>query len=374
MAKKRILIVANTESTIYCFRREVIKALAESGYEIFVSYPRGKFAEEIENLGCTVVDTKVNKKGKNIFEELKLISTYNKLIRELKPDLVVTYTIKPNIYASLAAMSLKVPYINTVTGLGEVFQRNTVLNLFLRHELKKAFKKSQMVFLQNTENLQKLKQNKILGKNYTLVSGAGVNLELHSFTEMPQAKAVKFVTVSHLLKDKGYDELLDAIELVKGRYADAEFQIIGRMPNDCYKERVEAMQLSGKIVYLGEVKQEQVHEIEVRSHCLIHASHHEGMSNAIMEACATGRPVIASDIAGCREAVEDGKNGYLFTVCSREGLVDKIEKFLNLSAEELKRMGQYSRQKMEREFDRKAVIAQYKKCIDAVLEEQNERV
>ena len=367
-SKGRLLILANAESTIYCFRREVIKKLVEDGYEVFVSYPCGKYTKEIESTGCTVIDTKVNKKGKNPFEELSLIAEYKKIIKEIKPDLVITYTIKPNIYGGLAATKLKVKYINTVTGLGVVFMKNTPLNLYVRHLLKKALRKSSCVFFENEYNLKLLTENGTCKAPTVLIPGTGVNLELHKFEEMTDSDTIGFVVVSHLLKDKGYDQIFNVVERIKDKYGDrVRFDIIGRMPSSNYKEKVDELASKGYIVYHGEIRQEEVHAILKDGQCLIHASHHEGLSNAIMEACATGRPAIVTDIPGCKEVVDDNLNGYLFEKCNANALYDCVDKFINLPFETRKEMGIKSRRKVEREFDRNSVIDTYESVINKVI-------
>lgn len=370
MHKGRLLILANAESTIYCFRREVIKKLADDGYEVFVSYPCGKYTKEIEATGCVVIDTKVNKKGKNPIEELSLIAEYKKIIKSVNPDLVITYTIKPNIYGGLAAQRLKVKYINTVTGLGVVFMKNTPLNLYVRHLLKKALKKSSRVFFENEYNMKLLTDNGTCKAPTVLIPGTGVNLNLHKFEEMTDSDVIGFVVVSHLLKDKGYDEIFNVVERIKNKYGDkVRFDIIGRMPNDTYKQQVDELVNKGNIVYHGEIRQEEVHTILKDGQCLIHASHHEGLSNAIMEACATGRPAIVTNIPGCREVVDDNVNGYLFEKLNADELYNCVDKFINLPFEARREMGIASRRKVEREFDRNSVIATYESVIAETLKD-----
>lgn len=362
--KGRLLIFANAESTVYCFRREVIEKLVKDGYEVFVSYPCGKYTKDIEATGCTVINTNVNKKGRNPFEELSLIAKYKKIIKTVKPDLVVTYTIKPNIYGGLAARKLKVKYINTVTGLGVVFMKNTPLNLYVRHLLKKAFKKSSCVFFENEYNLKLLTNNGTCKVPTVLIPGTGVNLKLHKFEDMADSDKVGFVVVSHLLKDKGYDEIFEVVKRIKNKYGDkVRFDIVGRMPNNTYKKQVDGLVDKGYIEYHGEIRQEEVHAILKDCQCLIHASYHEGLSNVVMEACATGRPAIVTDIPGCREVVDDNVNGYLFEKRNADGLYDCVDRFINLPFDARKKMGIAARLKVEREFDRNSVIETYESVI-----------
>ncbi len=368
--KGRLLILANAESTVYCFRRELIEKLVKDGYEVFVSFPCEKYAKVIEATGCTVIDTKVNKKGRNPFEELSLIAEYKNIIKTVKPDLVVTYTIKPNIYGGLAARKLNVKYINTVTGLGVVFMKNSSLNLYVRHLLKKALKKSSCVFFENEYNLKLLTDSGICKAPTVLTSGTGVNLELYKFEDMTDSDKVGFVVVSHLLKDKGYDEIFEVVKRIKDKYGDkVHFDIVGRMPNNSYKKQIDELVDNGYIVYHGEIRQEEVRLILKNGQCLIHASHHEGLSNAVMEACATGRPAIVTDIPGCREAVDDNVNGYLFEKCNASELYECVDRFINLPFDARKKMGIAARRKVEREFDRNSVIETYESIIAQTIKD-----
>lgn len=368
----KILILANVRATISNFRKEVISTFLEQGYSVTAGYAEAEDNDDIAALGCRVVDLPVSRHGKNILKDIKLLNACKALIKAEKPDIVLTYTVKPNIYGSMACQFLHVPYINNVTGLGSVLQRQSALSKLILDLQKNAYKKSSCVFFQNSANCDTMKDLGVVAPTTkTLVlPGSGVNLQKHTYEKYPVDDGItRFVLVSRVRVDKGYGEYLDAAEAIKAKYPNTEFHAVGwyeeKMDN-----RVAILHDQGTIIFHGEKTQEEVHEIIKDCQCLIHPSYHEGMANVLLEAAAAGRPVIATDIPGCRETFDEGITGFGCKVKSSKSLIEAIEKFLQVPYEERIEMGRRGREKMEKEFDRQFVADIYTKEIERVLGEQ----
>lgn len=366
---KKILIIANDESTILNFRQEILAIFVKEGFRVVVCYPFGENTKTIRDLKCHPVNLRVSRHGKNVFKDVALLNDCKRLLKKYKPDIVLTYTVKPNIYGSLACQMLHIPYINNVTGLGSILQKESGLSKIILKMQKIAYRKSSCVFFQNTENYERLLKAGVV-KNDTpaqILPGSGVNLELMKYESFPENDGVtRFIIVSRIRADKGYNEFFDAAEHIKAKYPNTEFHVVGWYEEDNLRRRVDSLRKKRTITYHGKKLQDEVHELVKKCNCLIHPSYHEGMANALMEAAATGRPVIASDIPGCRETFEDGSTGFGCKVQDSDSLIETIEKFLTLSYEEQVGMGRRGREKMEKEFDRQFVAQQYIKQINKV--------
>mgnify|MGYP000267422304 CR=1 FL=1 len=366
---KKVLLIANDESTILNFRQEILRAFIKEGFKVIVCYPLGENTQTIRNLKCYPVNLRVSRYGKNVFKELVLLNDCKKLLKKYKPDVVLTYTVKPNIYGSLACQLLHISYINNITGLGSVLQKESALSKIILKMQEIAYRKSSCVFFQNTENYEQLLKASVVKKDTPtqILPGSGVNLELMKYEPFPDNDGItRFIIVSRIRVDKGYNEFFDAAERIKAKNSKVEFHVVGWYEEDDLRRRVDSLRKSRIIIYHGKKSQEEVHELVKECNCLIHPSYHEGMANALMEAAATGRPVITSDIPGCREIFEERITGFGCKVQDSDSLIEAIEKFLTLSYEEQVDMGCRGRQKMEREFDRQFVAQQYIKQINKV--------
>lgn len=362
---KRILVLANSSGGLYDFRNDFMKALLSAG-ELYISVPDTVKTDLLEAEGAKIIHTDINRHGVNPKEDFKLLMAYRKLMKQIKPDLVLTYTIKPDIYGGMAAASLKIPYIETVTGLGTVFEKKGVLLKLVITLYKLGLKKAECIFFQNRENRQLFSELGIEGKSSALVNGSGVDLEEHKPEPYPQGDETHFLYVGRVMTDKGIRELLEAAELIKKR-EDADkifFEILGYCDED-YQELLDEKESLGIIKQLG--FHPEVNEFLARASAIVIPSYHEGMCNSLTEASATARPVLASNISGCREVIDDGLTGYVFKPRDAKSLKEAFEKFLSLSVEERAQMGIKAREKMEAEFDRKEVTASYMVEVNKVL-------
>lgn len=364
---KKILILANSSGGLYDFRNElVLKLLSE--YEVVVSLPDEVKTKELEEEGCKVLHTSINRHGVNPVEDFKLLLQYRRLLKSEKPDLVLTYTIKPNIYGGFACRMKRIPYICTITGLGTAFQKQGILLTLIKNLYRAGLKKAECIFFQNQENMNIFNHYNIKGKRSILVSGSGINLSRHCLEEYPRNKKTTFLYVGRMMREKGTLELLDAAEKLAS--PDVEFQLLGYCDDDL-KEQLDDAQSKGIIRQLG--FNPDVHGYITQASALVLPTYHEGMSNVLMEASATGRPVIATNISGCKEIFDEGITGFGCKPKDSNSLIAALQKFLALSIEERARMGRKAREKMEKEFDRKHVVEYYyEECI-RILADKNRK-
>ena len=283
----KILILTNNDSGLYQFRKELLTKLIEEKNDVYCSFPFSDRTKQITELGCECIDTKISRHGTNPFEDFKLFLNYIKLLKKIKPDVVLTYTIKPNVYGGLACSLKKIPYIANITGLGGAVESGGFLQSLTLKLYKIGLKKAEKVFFQNSENQRFMLEKGIVGNSNELLPGSGVNLERNSFEPYPDNdNCVTLLTIGRIMKDKGTDEILEAAEIIKPLYPNVIFRFIG--PNDGYsKEKFDSAVADGYIEYLS--SKPNIHDYIKESHATLHASYHEGMSNVLLETAACGR-------------------------------------------------------------------------------------
>ncbi len=357
----RILIVANNDVGLYKFRRELVEELLKF-HEVHICLPDGEYVSKLTALGCIYHGCEFDRHGTNPLAELKQISRYKQLIKAVKPDIVFTYTVKPNIYAGIACASLKIPYVANITGLGTAIENGGLMQKLLMVLYRLGLRKAQTVFFQNAANRDFMLSKGVVKGKYAMLPGSGVNLEEHKAEPYPQEEApLVLVSIGRIMKDKGADELLYAAKMICREYPQVVFRMIGGF-DGAYEEKVLAAADAGEIEYLG--MQSDVHACLKEAHAIVHASYHEGMSNVLLEAAACARPIIATDVPGCRETYENGVSGIACKARDREALVRAIREFIALPHNQKALMGQAGRRKAEREFDRTIVIKQYMQEIE----------
>ena len=353
---KKVLILANSASGLYDFRNELLLKLLES-YEVHVSLPDAEKVPQLAREGCQVHHTPIDRRGVNPVKDIGLLFSYWKLISKIKPDVVLTYTIKPNIYGNLCCRLKRIPYIANITGLGSVFENGGMVQKIVVLLYKLSLKKASCIFFQNKKNQEIFEQHGIYGKKARLVPGSGVNLDRHAFEEYSsKEEKMIFLYVGRVMKEKGIEELLYAAKVLCEENPQVIFRLVGNYEED-YKDIVEQYEKQGILELIG--YQKEIHPYYKEAAAVLMPSYHEGMSNVILEASATGRPVLASDIPGCQEGFEDGITGFGFPPRDKEALLEALRKFVKLSEDERAQMGKNARAKMEREFDRKQVVNAY---------------
>ena len=370
--KKKILIITNHSYMLYQFRKELIEQLMNE-YDVVLSMPFVGHEDDFAAMGCKCVETDVDRRGVNPVTDFKLLQFYNKIISDEKPDKVITYSIKPNIYAGLVCRHRKIPYYANVQGLGTAFQQK-LLAKFVGILYKTAFRKVRAVFFENEGNAQEFINRKLVSENKIVVlNGAGINLEHYMYTpissrqgdeknEVSGDRKIHFLYLGRIMKEKGIDELFTAMRRLDEEYGDRVVLDIVGFFEDEYKNEIEKMVEDGIVVFHG--FQEETRPYYVMADCVVLPSYHEGMSNVLLEASAIGRPVITSDIPGCREAVEDGKSGYLCEVKNADMLFEKMKLMTDKSIDEIEEMGRCARKRMDKLFDKKKIVDQTLEIID----------
>ncbi len=355
---KKILILVNDVTTVLQFRSELVRALVEEGHEVLVSVPKSDRIPEIEALGAKVMETEVARHGKNPLQDLKLLSNYKKLLKGVKPDIVLSFTIKPNVYGGMACGKLKIPYVANVTGLGVVGDGGIMQKLML-WLYKQGLKKAKCVFFQNQANEAFFREKKVVAGATELLPGSGVNVERFSFMEYPDAKTTNIVFVGRIIKDKGVFELAQAAKKLKAQ-EELCFTIVGDVEYGAENPFINMPNVNC-VGFHKDVK-----PYLEKAHAIVLPSYHEGMANVLLEAASCGRPILASNIPGCQETFDEGVTGFGFEPKSVESLCEAIEKFLALSYEQKREMGKAARKKIEEQFNRQIVVNKYLEQINSL--------
>ena len=351
--RDNIMILCNSLGGFYDFRGEVAYALLKR-YNVVVCAPDDVHIKELADAGCHVRKTPMNRRGMNPFQDMKLYRQYRQLINEYMPKVVLTYTIKPNIYGGMACRISHVPYIVNITGLGTTFERGGAVQMLVTQMYKSALKEAVCVFFQNNYNRDVLEKAGIHWKKDIVLPGSGVNLEKHGILPYPDKDVCEFLFVGRVMKEKGIEEFLYSA----GKYHSdkVKFGIVGYCEEE-YEDRLKRLDDQGIISFYGfSTDMPKYYE---RAGVVVVPSYHEGMSNVILEASASGRPVIASDISGCREAVDDKVTGIMCRPRDNESLAEAVRCMIDKTPEERADMGRSARDKMEREFDRNIVVGHY---------------
>lgn len=353
----KILFLVNHDVVIYNFRLELVERLLANGHQVVVSSPYGERIDDLKTLGCEYKEIELSRHGMNPIKELSLIASYKKVLKEVKPDIVFSYTIKPNIYGAIACRSRKIPCVANITGLGTAVENGGLVQKITVLLYKYAFTRIQRVFFQNTENRQFFIEHKIAVDKHDLLPGSGVNLQRFVPIEYPSDETVEFAFISRIMKEKGVDQYLEAAECIKNKYPNTVFHVCG-FCEQAYEDKLKELGDRGVIVYHGMVR--DIKTVMKDIHCTIHPTYYpEGISNVLLESSACGRPIITTNRSGCREVIDDGVNGFIVNQKDSKDLIEKIEKFLALSWEERKNMGLAGRAKVEKEFDRQIVVNKY---------------
>ena len=358
----KVVLIGNADSTIGIYRYELLQRLIKEGHQVTVISPNGDYVPNMIELGCHHYIVNVDRHGTNPIKDFELILKYVKLLRNIKPDMVFSYTIKPNIYGAIACRILNIPIVVNVTGLGTAVENKGWKQAVTLMLYRFSFQKVQTIFFQNEENMKFFRDRNLFVKKHKLLPGSGVNLNRFVACDYPAGETIDFVFVSRLMKEKGIDQYLEAAQYITQKYPNTRFHICGFCEKE-YESKLEKLKTNPAIIYHGMVK--DMTTILPKMNCTVHPTYYpEGLSNVLLESLATARPIITTDRAGCREVVDDGVNGFIVNQQDSADLISKIEKFLSLSYEEQKQMGLAGRAKVEKEFDREIVVDKYIKEIE----------
>lgn len=350
----KILILANHDLGLYQFRKELILELLKEN-EVFISLPDGEFINNLKQMGCRFIDTKIERRGINPKKDISLLISYYRMIKKIKPDLVITYTIKPNIYGGIICRLLKIKYVVNITGLGTAFENNGLLRKFVTRLYSIACYKAKIVFFENEANRKIFVQNKIVKESKTYrLNGAGVNLLHYKVLDYPKGKKIKFLFMGRVMAEKGINELIQATKKLVDSGVNCELLVLGQYEEN-YKEIISKYEKEGWLYYYG-YKKDVCPFIDM-SHCFVLPSWHEGMANTNLECAASARPIITSNIPGCKEAVVENVSGFLVQSKNADDLFMQMKRFTELTFEEKKKMGLEGRKHMEDNFDKQKVVA-----------------
>lgn len=368
MMRKRILILGNSYLVVFKFRRELVERLVADGHDVWTCFPNGPFGEGEKSAvecGCHFIENHMERRGTNPLKDLAVIREYFSIIKNVKPDVVLTYTVKPDVYGGIACRLLKIPFIPNITGLGKGLDEGGLVQKVTIQMYKSAVKRAKCVFFQNESDKAFFDTNGIGYPKGRILPGSGVNLDSFHVLPYPDRKdPVRFIYVARLMKAKGIEQYLDAAHILKQKYPEVEFHICGYCEED-YEERVKQQDELGEVKYFGLV--DDVRKYEADCHCVVLPSFHpEGICNVLLEGAACGRPLITTDHVGCRETVVDGETGFVVKQRDSEDLIEKMEAFIQLPYDTKVSMGLAGRKKVEKEFDRQIVVESY-------LEEINEK-
>jgi len=368
---KTIAIIINTTWNIYNFRKGLIQALQKEGYKVIAISPKDEYAKKLEEIGCKHFHIDIDNKGTNPIKDMKLILDYYKLFKKHNIDLVLGYTIKPNIYGSFASGLANIPIITNISGLGTVFLNNNFSSKIAKLLYKIALKIPKKVFFQNRDDLELFVKLNLVNKNKArVIPGSGIDTnKFFPATINKKDGKTKFLLIARLIRDKGVFEYIEAAKIIKEKYPNTEFAILGSFylqnPTALTKEELKKWENEGIIKYLG--VSDNIKDIIAQYDCIVLPSYREGLSRVLLEAASMAKPIITTNVPGCRDVVEDGVNGFLCEVKNSKSLSNAIEKFLTLSNEEREIMGQKGREKVIKEFDEKVVIDIYLEEIKNIL-------
>lgn len=356
----KILFVSATDSGILRVRSELISELLKAGHEVIVATPMDKDYIKLEEMGCKFIPVTIDGHGTNPISDYSVYRQYKSILKSEKPDMVFLFTTKANVYCGRACRKLGIPAIMNITGMGMALGNKGLIQSVMIWLYKYACNGRNMkkIFFQNDDSLDFFKAHAIGNQAlYERIPGSGVNLDKFTVQPFPKSDTVDFLFIARVMKQKGIDEYIEAAKTVRIEHPEAVFHVLGNC-DDEYKTVLDQENKNGTIVYHGRVN--NISDFERMSQCTIQPSYYpEGMSNVILEAAASGRPVITTDHPGCREGVDDGVTGYIVPIKNAETLAGAIKKFLTLTVQERQEMGLQGRRKMEREFDRKIVINAY---------------
>lgn len=360
----KILFLSNSIGGLINFRYELIEHLCQRGDEVLVSSPIEASPKRLEDVGCRIIPMEMSQRGTNPVGEYRLLKSYESLLEREQPNVVLAYTIKPNIYGSVACRKYHIPIIANVTGLGIAIENGGIMQKISMALYKWGFKESDFVYFQNQESMDFFSRFHVESKAQALIAGSGVNLERFAYSDYPNSNdGIHFLFISRILPQKGIQQYLDVADAIRWKRKDVFFHIVGIKDEPYYSNLIEEKAKESVVIYHGQ--QTDVRPFIAQCHCLVHPSFYpEGLSNVCLESSAMGRPVITTDKSGCREVVDDGVTGFIVKQQDTIDLLEKVERFIGLPHKQKMDMGMQAHKKVEREFNRADVVKRYIETID----------
>ncbi|WP_250630278.1 glycosyltransferase family 4 protein [Rhodoflexus caldus] len=368
----KICIVINSSWNIYNFRAGLIQSLKKGGHEIVTIAPDDGYVTHLEKLGCRHHIIEIDNKGSNPINDFWLFTQLVQIYAAERPDVILHYTIKPNIYGTFAATMLGIPTINNVTGLGTVFLHRNLTSRIAHKLYRWAFRFPQTVFFQNQEDRDLFVNMKLVRPEITdVLPGSGIDVDKFIPAQTKKNTIFTFLLIARVLYDKGILEYVEAIRLLRSKGIQAKFWLLGKIDTEAGlgipPEEVAAWEAEGLIEYLGTT--DDVISVIRRSDCVLLPSYREGTPRTLLEAASLGKPIIATDVPGCRDTVQHGFNGFLCKVKDPADLAAQMEKMMQADEATLVRMGSNSRKLAVERFDQNIVIYKYQQALASVIAE-----
>jgi glycosyltransferase involved in cell wall biosynthesis len=369
---KKIIFVSNTSWYLFNFRLELMKTLMGKGYEVIAVAPYDEYVAKLKEEGFRFISVEMDRKKLNPAKDLKFFRNLYKIYKKEKPQIVVHYTTKPNICGAIAAKLTKVKCINTVTGLGWLFIEDNWFSKLAKFLYRISFKFPEKIFFQNEDDLKFFVKNRLVNEPKTiLIKGSGVDIDYFHpdyCKEFKKDDSIIFLFLGRLLRDKGVGEFADAASILKNKYPDAKFWILGNIdkgnPAGITREKLREWEKLESIEYLGFV--DDVRQVICLSDVIVLPSYREGIPRSLLEAASMEKPIITTNSIGCKEVVEESINGFLVPVKDSKALAGAMKRMIEIGEDRRKQMGKAGRQKMLEEFDEKTVIARYLEIIETI--------
>lgn len=363
MNNKKLVLVVNTAWCMFNFRYGLLNRLIHDGYQLTIISARDEFSDKLRAMGCEVIDILIAAKGINPLQDLKLIYTLYQLYQKIAPDFIIHYTIKPNIYGSLAAKWAGIPSIAITTGLGYTFVNDNLVAKVAKCLYKLAFRFPKEVWFLNEDDRQVFLKHQLIAENKAvLLHGEGVGL-MH-FAPQPRVDndgKMRFLLSARMLWDKGVGEYVEAARIVRQKYPQAIFQLLGACgvanPSVIEREQIAQWEAEGLVEYLGTAP--DVRPVIANADCVVLPSYREGIPRTMLESAAMAKPLIVTDVPGCRDVVLPNQTGYLCPVKDAAALAACCKLLIDMTPEARTEMGAAGRRFMAENFDEKLVIEQY---------------
>ena len=367
---KKIAIVTNNSWYAWNMRANLGFALQKQGYEVVFICPYDKYSENIKE-HFKYADIEINSKTTSPIEGLKNIYGYYKTYKDIKPDVVFQYTIKPNIYGTIVASMLKIPTINNIAGLGILFVKQSFVTKIAKWLYKISQKNATKVFFQNQDDFKIFVDEEFVAQEKCdVLPGSGVDIETFKPVEKEDDEVFRFLFASRVLWEKGIHEFVVAAKIIKQKYPNTQFQILGYLdvhnPSAISKEQMNIWVKDGYVKYLGSSDNVRI-EISKADCVVLPSFYREGTPRILLESASMAKPIITTNNVGCRDVVDDGINGYLCEVRNAQDLASKMELMISLPDKDRKTMGEAGREKIVKEFDEEIVINKYLKSISEIL-------
>lgn len=369
----RLLISINSSWNVINFRRHLISSLLADGHEVIILAPRDPKSIDLESMGCQVIHLDMDRKGFSPVRDLRLLYSFFIHFRRLSPDVILSFTIKNNIYGAFASRGMKAAFIPNVTGLGTIFLHNSWAMRLAIWLYRWAFRSLPIVFFQNSDDCDLFLDYRILSESQSIIlPGSGIDLDYFTPSPLPSLPETTFLLVGRMLSDKGVHEYVAAARMLHQKGYAARFQLLGFFDEDNFsairREAIYEWVKEGIIEYKGSTS--DVREAIINADCIVLPSYREGTSRALLEGAAMGRPLIATDVPGCRQVIVNGLNGFLCRVRDSEDLASAMERIIKIGPRGRAAMGAEGRARMVRDFDQNIVVAAYRAAIAKVTEDE----